>query len=192
MKQFKSEGAGAEEFIIEYFRQVRGELTTRVQININLILQKVVTCGAALGFLFSQKAIKSEELLVSCEIQLLGFAIIPLIAMGYDVLIARNINNLHRLGTFIRNELESLVPDLKSKLWERKYGQPDQGGPANHGVAESNFLSLFTLATEVTAIVIYWNTYPWYLLIIFFLLLLHIWVYFFMRKQMLEFEPFED
>lgn len=43
------------EFVIEYFKQVREELTTRVQIHTNLILQKVATCGAALGFLFNQK-----------------------------------------------------------------------------------------------------------------------------------------
>lgn len=57
--------------------------------------------------MFNQKSSASESL-VSPEIQLLGFALIPIIAMGYDVLIARNINNLHRLGTFIRNEIEPI------------------------------------------------------------------------------------
>ena len=179
-----------EEFILEYFKQVRGELTARVQIHTNLILQKVGTCGAALGFLFNQKSSASESL-VSPEIQLLGFALIPIIAMGYDVLIARNINNLHRLGTFIRNEIEPLS-SMKLKLWERKYGQPNQINPKNHGVAEINFLSLFTLATEITAIVIYLNKQPSYLLIMVVLFVLHAFVFWFMWQQILKFEPFED
>jgi len=102
MEQFE------QRFIIEYFKQVRGELTTRVQIHTNLVLQKVATCGAALGFMFNQKKIADYESLVPPDIRLLGFALIQIIAMGYDVLIARNINSLHRLGTFIRNELEPL------------------------------------------------------------------------------------
>jgi hypothetical protein len=178
-----------EEFILEYFKQVRGELTARVQIHTNLILQKVATCGAALGFLFNQKS--TSESLVSPEVQLLGFALIPIIAMGYDVLIARNINNLHRLGTFIRNEIEPLS-SMKVKLWERKYGQPDQTNPKNHGVVEINFLSLFTLATEITATVIYLNKQPSYLWTMVVLFALHAFVFLFMRQQILEFDTFED
>jgi hypothetical protein len=170
MKQFEGQ------FVIEYFKQVRGELTTRVQIHTNLVLQKFATCGAALGFMFNQKIVNSESL-VPPDIQLLGFALIPIIAMGYDVLIARNINSLHRLGTFIRNELEPLVPSMRLNLWETKYGQPDTSNPKNHGAAEINFLSLFTLATEITATAIYLNKQPSYLFIIAVLFLLHIFVF---------------
>ncbi len=177
-----------EEFIVEYFKQVRGELTTRVQIHTNLILQKVATCGAALGFMFSQKTVASDTL-VPTHVQLLGFALIPIIAMGYDVLIARNINSLHRLGTFIRNELEPLVPEIS--LWETKYGQPKKINPKNHGVAEINFLSLFTLATEIIATVIYWKKPPIYLIINIFLFLLHAFVFIYMRRQILRFDTFE-
>ena len=178
------------EFVLEYFKQVRGELTARAQIHTNLILQKVATCGAALGFLFNQKSSTDEllvspdvQLLVSPDVQLLSFAFIPIIAMGYDVLIARNINNLHRLGTFIRNEIEPLS-SMKLKLWETKYGQPEKINPKNHGVTEINFLSLFTLATEITAAVIYWDKQPRYLLIILFLLFpLHVFVYSFIHEK---------
>lgn len=65
-----------EQFIIEYFKQVREELTARVQIHTNLVLQKIATCGAALGFLFSQKLVASETQIVPIKIQLLAFAII--------------------------------------------------------------------------------------------------------------------
>lgn len=112
--------------------------------------------------------------------------------MGYDVLIARNINSLHRLGTFIRNELEPLVPSMKLRLWETKYGQPDKSKPKNHGFAEINFLSLFTLATEVTATVIYLSKQPGYLFIILILFLLHIYVFSFMKQQILQFDTFEN
>jgi hypothetical protein len=185
MEQFEGQ------FVIEYFKQVRGELTTRVQIHTNLVLQKVATCGAALGFMFNQKIIDSESL-VPPDVQLLGFALIPIIAMGYDVLIARNINSLHRLGTFIRNELEPLAPSMRSNLWETKYGQPDTSKPKNHGVAEINFLSLFTLATEITATAIYLNKQPSYLLIIAALFLLHIFVFLYMKQQILQFDTFEN
>lgn len=178
-----------EEFIIEYFKQVRGELTTRVQIHTNLILQKVATSGAALGFMFSQKTVASDSL-VPTYVQLLGFALIPIIAMGYDVLIARNINSLHRLGTFIRNELEPLAPELS--LWETKYGQPKKINPRNHGIAEIIFLSLFTFMTEIIATVIYWGKPSIYLFIIISLLLLHAFVFIYMRRQILRFDTFEN
>ncbi len=174
-----------EQFIIEYFKQVREELTARVQIHANLVLQKIATCGAALGFLFSQKLVASETQLVPRETQLLAFAIIPIIAMGYDVMIARNINNLHRLGTFIRKELEPLVP--KVNLWEQNYGQ-NPNKSKNHGNAEINFLSLFTLSTEVISAVIYLNVKPVYLICVLILLMLHIFVVIFMRRQILSFE----
>lgn len=138
-KQFKAQ---EEQFIIEYFRQVRGELTTRVQINTNLILQKIVTCGAALGFLFSQKSVTSDSL-VSADVQLLGFAIVPIIGMGYDMLIARNINCLHSLGEFIRDEIEILAPNLGPNLWEKGYGLKRGSEPKNHGLPEIYFLSLY-------------------------------------------------
>ena len=179
-----------EEFLIEYFRQVRGELTTRVQIHINLILQKVATCGAALGFMFSQKTVDSNSL-VPDYAQLLGFALIPIIAMGYDVLIARNINSLHRLGTFIRNELEPLVPELRLSLWDTKYGQPKKNNPKNHGIAEIIFLSLFTFMTEIIATVIYWRKPLIYLIIVASLFLLHVFVCIYMRRQILLFDTFE-
>lgn len=178
-----------EEFIIECFKQVREELTARVQIHTNLILQKVATCGAALGFLFSQKP-SAPNSLVPPEI-LLGFALIPIVAMGYDVLIARNINNLHRLGTFIRDEIEPLS-SRKLRLWENKYGQPKHTKPKNHGVAEINFLSLFTLATEIIVTVIYFNKQQSYLLIMVFLFALHAFVFSFMQEQILEFDTFKE
>ena len=172
-------------FIIEYFKQVREELTARVQIHTNLVLQKIATCGAALGFLFSQKFVASETQLVPLKIQLLAFAIIPIIAMGYDVMIARNINNVHRLGTFIREELEPLVPEVK--LWEQHYGQ-NPNKPKNHGNTEINFLSLFTLSTEVIAAVIYLNLNLIYLILVLVLLIAHSFVFIFMRQQILIFD----
>jgi hypothetical protein len=179
------------QFLIEYFKQVRGEITTRVQIHSNLILQKVATCGGALGFLLIQKVAPSESL-VPTQIQLLGFAIIPIIAMGYDILIARNINSIHRLGTFIRNELEPLSPQMKSSLWETKYGLPDDSKPKNHGEHEIYFLSLFTFATEVTATVVYLNKQSSYLFIVLILLVLHIIVFIFMRDQILKIDIFDE
>jgi preprotein translocase subunit SecE len=128
-----------EQFIIEYFKQVREELTARVQIHANLVLQKI----------------------------------------------ARNINNLHRLGTFIRKELEPLVP--KINLWEQNHGQ-NPNKSKNHGNAEINFLSLFTLSTEVISAVIYLNVKPVYLIFVLILLMLHIFVVIFMRRQILSFE----
>ena len=52
---FKIKDEVKEELIVESYKQARSEISLRIQTNINLILQKIVTCGAALGFLMSQK-----------------------------------------------------------------------------------------------------------------------------------------
>jgi hypothetical protein len=80
---------------------------------------------------------------------------------------------------------------MKLNLWETKYGQPDKFNPKNHGVAEINFLSLFTLATEAIATAVYLSEQPRYLLIMAFLFPLHAFVFLFMRQQILKFDTFE-
>jgi hypothetical protein len=142
--------------------------------------------------MFTQQRSVDSESLVHPDIRLLGFALIPIIAMGHDVIIARNIDSLHRLGTFIRNELEPLAPSMRSNLWETRYGQPDTSKPKDHGAAEINFLSLFTLGTEIIATAIYLNTQRSYLILIAVLFLFHIRVFLYMDHQILQFDTFEN
>ncbi|MBW4656272.1 MAG: hypothetical protein KME20_25005 [Kaiparowitsia implicata GSE-PSE-MK54-09C] len=167
-----------DEFVIEYLKQLRGEITARVQINSNLILQKIATCGAALALLFSQPLDVGQTRLVSSETQLLGFLLIPIVAMLYDVVIARNINNVNQLAVFIRLKLEPLVP--KVTLWETYLFEKVY---KSEGYSTENILlSLFTLGTELITAVVYWNEKRIYLAFIVLLLVLHYFTFIFIQK----------
>jgi hypothetical protein len=158
-----------QEFIIETLRQARAEIDLRLQTNTNLILQKIVTCGAALGFLISQKYDSAATYLVSYKIQLLGLALIPITAMLYDVLIARNIKGIGLVATFIRTKIEPLMPEVT--LWE-EYAEQEFRKDKTTGI-ENFFLLLFTLGTELIAALIFFNQNKVYLLSIPILLVIH-------------------
>ena len=167
-----------DEFLVEYLRQLRGEITTRVQIGSNLILQKIATCGAALALLFSQQLNASQTRLVSPETQLLGFLLVPIVAMLYDVVIARNINNINQLAVFIRLKLEPLVSEVtlwETYLFEKIYKTEKYS-------TENIFLSLFTLGTELIAAVIYWNEKRIYLVFVILLFILHYFTFRFTQE----------
>lgn len=166
---FKMNDEIKEELIVESYKQARTEISLRIQTNINLILQKIVTCGAALGFLMSQKNDPNALSLVSSDVQLLGFILIPIIAMLYDVLIARNIKGMNLLANFIRTEIEILVPEVT--LWETYLSQKYYIGRKIS--IEGTFLNLFTLGTEIVAVFVYFGQKRAYLLFIVVLLVLH-------------------
>lgn len=114
-----------EQLLIEYFKEVRGELTERVKMHVNLILQKIATCGAALGFLLDRTPKNLNPNNSNSSTLIFGYLIVPIIALGYDILIARNINVLHRLGSFIREEIEPRIDYGRDTLWENQYGQEE-------------------------------------------------------------------
>lgn len=176
--KFKLDNDTKQEIIVESLKQARAEINSRLQININLILQKIVTCGAALGFLINQKYDPSATYLVSVNnvqfnVQLLGFILVPIVAILYDVLIARNIRGISLLAAFIRTHIEDLMPEVI--LWE-KYAEQEFRQDKNTGI-ENLFLLLFTLGTELIAVLIFFNQNKFYLLFIPVLLVVHYWAF---------------
>lgn len=173
MSSFKIQDDDKYELILESYKQARSEISQRIQTNINLILQKIVTCGAALGFLITQKNDVNALYLVSSDVQLFGFILIPIIAMLYDILIARNIKGINLLANFIRTEIEVLVPELT--LWETHLYQNFHSDKKIS--VEGTFLALFTLGTEIIAVFVYFRQKKIYLLFIVLLLLLHYFIF---------------
>lgn len=158
-----------KELIVETFKQARAEINARLQANTNLILQKIVTCGAALGFLINQKYDQQAT-----NVQLLGFILVPMVAILFDVLIARNIRGISLLSAFIRTHIEEyFIPEIT--LWE-KYVKEEFNKDKNTGI-ENLFLLLFTLGTEFIAALMFFNQNKVYLLFIPALLALHYWAF---------------
>ena len=171
---FNTEGNFKSELIIEYFKQARLEINIRIQANISFILQKIVTCGAGLGFLLSHQSGPSEYNQVPLNIQLLGLVLIPIIAMLYDVLIARNIKGINLLANFVRTEIEPLVPEIT--LWETHlYNRVYQSKSIS---VEGILLAIFTLGTELIAAYVYLEQDALYLLpVVLILFTLHGYVF---------------
>jgi hypothetical protein len=108
-----------EQFLIVYFKELRNEMHLRIQNHNKLVATKVATCGALLSFLFIQFP---ESKLLDENIKLYGFILVPIIAMLYDVMIAKNVYSIHRIGLFIRDKIEEEhFPFMK--LWEKYVGQ---------------------------------------------------------------------
>jgi hypothetical protein len=104
----------------------------------------VATCGALLSFLFIQFP---ESKLLDENIKLYGFILVPIIAMLYDVMIAKNVYSIHCIGLFIRDKIEEEhFPFMK--LWEKYVGQRKKK-ERNYGWFDIALLTLFTLVTII-------------------------------------------
>ena len=135
-----------DQFVIEYFKAMREEIALRIRTHTNYVAAKIVTSGALLGFLLTTNL--SDDI-----IRILGLPVVPIISMLYDVMIAKNIRNIHKVALFIRDNLESKVSSIE--LWEEFSGQKDPK-IRGYGVPDIIFLSLFTFGTVVIPIIIYY------------------------------------
>ena len=128
-----------EKFLIEYFKEMRSEINLRINNHNKLVATKIVACGALLGFLLTKT--------LDDAIKIYGFIFIPLISMLYDIMIAKNIRCIHRIGAFIRDKIEkTLLPNIT--LWEKQTIREDIK-ERNYGIIDIVFLSIFTLATAI-------------------------------------------
>ena len=135
-----------ENFLIEYFKEMRSEINLRISSHNTLVATKVVTCGALLGFLLTKK--------IDPRLTTYGFLLVPIISMLYDIMIAKNIRCVHRIGTFIRDVVEkTLLPNIE--LWEKFAGQKDIS-VRNYGKVDILFLAIFTFATVVFSVAVFW------------------------------------
>ena len=168
------------QFIIEYFKEMRAEINLRIRTHTNYVAAKIVTCGALLSFLLTGQ--------ISPDLKLLGFPLIPIISMLYDVMIARNIRNIHKIALFIRDNLETQVSGIV--FWEEFSGQKDPK-VRNYGITDILFLSLFTVGTVLIPMIMCYLQKLFYplMIIALFLSILLIFTIIYMYRCILYFLP---
>lgn len=167
-----------EQFLIEYFKEMRAEIVLRIGDHKKLVATKVISCGALLGFLLTE-TLKQPF----CT---WGFTLIPIISMLYDVMIARNIKCIHRIATWIKFGIETkLSPYYYNSLWEHSYGQSDKES-RHYCKTDILFLSIFTTATIIVPItLLYIDNNKYWLLVCIFLFSLQVFVIVLMSKWIL-------
>ena len=99
-----------------------------------------------MGFLLAQN--------IDPNIRISGLAFVPIIAILYDIMIAQNLRAIHRIGHFIRDNIENvLFTDFE--LWENYAGQKNIKD-RNYGAVDIFMLSTFTLGTMLTTVYLLW------------------------------------
>lgn len=173
-----------EQFLIEYFKEMRAEIVLRIGDHRKLVATKIISCGALLGFLLTET--------LQQPFCTWGFTLIPIISMLYDVMIAKNIKCIHRIATWIKFEIEiKLSPDYYNSLWEHLYGQSDKEAKEdkdsrNYGKTDILFLSIFTTATIIVPItLLYINNNKYLPFVCIFLFSLQVFVIVLMSKWIL-------
>ncbi len=136
-----------EQFMLEYFKEMRREINLRIGNHSSLVWAKILTTGAVMGFLITQN--------VSPDVKTYGFILVPIVAILYDVMIAQNIKAIHSIGIFIRDNIENILfPNFT--LWE-KYGGQHDPNRRNYGGVDIFLLSLFTFGTMVASFYMLWT-----------------------------------
>lgn len=136
-----------EQFLLEYFKEMRAEINLRIKNHSSLVWAKIVTTGALMSFLLAQE--------LDPYVKISGLAFVPIIAILYDIMIAQNLRAIHRIGLFIRDNIEK---ELFSnfELWESYAGQKDPKD-RNYGPVDIFLLSIFTLGTMMTSVFLLWH-----------------------------------
>jgi len=135
-----------KQFLLEYFKEMRTEINLRIKNHSALVWAKVVTTGALMSFLLAQS--------IDPTIRISGLAFAPIISILYDIMIAQNLRAIHRIGHFIRDNIENeLFADFE--LWEN-YGGQRSIKDRNYGSVDIFMLSTFTLGTMLTTVFLLW------------------------------------
>ena len=169
-------------FILEYFKEMRAEINMRITTHTTLVTAKIFSVGAMLAFMIANLTDQNKKSVI------FGFLLLPIIAMLYDIMIAKNIHNIHKIGMFIRDILEEKL--YKIEMWEHYAGQLNPKTRC-YGLADILFLGLFTFGTIVVAsYLLYVNGSERIGVItgaIFFIILIFVLKY--MRRTILYFRP---
>jgi len=135
-----------KQFLLEYFKEMRTEINLRIKNHSSLVWAKIVTTGALMSFLLAQN--------IDPNIKIGGLAFVPVIAILYDIMIAQNLRAIHRIGHFIRDNIENaLFTDFE--LWENYAGQKNVRD-RNYGPVDIFMLSIFTLGTMLITVFLLW------------------------------------
>jgi hypothetical protein len=166
-------------FLLEYFKEMRAEINLRINNHSSLVWAKVVTTGALMSFLLTQN--------IDPNIKIGGLAFAPIIAILYDIMIAKNLKEIHKIGHFIRDQIENVVfTDLE--LWENYSGQSSIQD-RNYDSVDIFMLSAFTLGTMLTTVYLLWTQGQSKLAVTIFVvsLVVFIFLYRFMNGSILYF-----
>lgn len=173
-----------KQFLLEYFKEMRVEINLRIKNHSSLVWAKVVSTGALMSFLLVQNN--------DAKIRTIGLVFVPIIAILYDIMIAQNLQTMHKVGHFIRDQLENvLFPNFK--LWENYAGQKNVE-ERNYGLVDVFLLTTFTFGTMLFTFYLLWiqtNN----LLTLFYAggcLIAIIWLFGFMRRHILFFKKPEN
>src|SRR5574342_517085 len=89
-----------KQFLLEYFKEMRAEINLRIKNHSSLVWAKIVSTGVLMSFLLVQN--------VDPKIKISGLTFVPIIAILYDIMIRQNLKAIHKIGHFIRDNLESV------------------------------------------------------------------------------------
>jgi len=169
-----------KQFLLEYFKEMRTEINLRIKNHSSLVWAKIITTGALMSFLLGQN--------IDPKIKISGLALVPVIAVLYDIMIAQNLRAIHRIGHFIRDQIENvLFPDFE--LWETYAGQKDIK-ERNYGPVDIFLLITFTFGTMLITFYLLWIQGNSQLALLFAVISLVViaWLISFMRQYILFFE----
>lgn len=99
----------ASDFNIEYFKSIRDEITTRIQIHFRLVVGKFVLAGALFAYLQKTGVAVSPFLFAS------------IFAFLFDIVILENLGWIRSAGAYVKRNLEDT--DLPIVKWEHDFCQ---------------------------------------------------------------------
>jgi len=135
-------------WVREYFKEMRAEINLRITNHTSLVALKIVTAGGLLAFMLTET---TTDLPV---VNTVGFLVVPLVALLFDVMIAKNFRNILMIGTFIRDRIEIELPE--KIMWEKYAGQANKWTRC-YGTVDVIVLSLFTIGTGLIALYVLEN-----------------------------------
>lgn len=149
---FEAKSDLRDSIVLEYFKAMRTEIDLRVRNHTTLVTSKVVASGGILAFLIRETAQLTPNTPLS--VAYYGVLLVPLVAMLYDVMIANNIQDINRMGVFVRDRIEPEAPGIV--LWEADTAQKSRWSRC-YGLADALVLSLFTLGTILVVFTLIWD-----------------------------------
>jgi hypothetical protein len=138
-----------EQFILEYFKELRTEINLRIKNHTALVTLKVMTIGALLAFLLKENTATFERLTSY------SLLLVPAMAMLFDVMICQNIHTINQIGVYIRDNIEPGIDVID--LWESLVAQKAMKKRC-YGWADAIVLGVLTLGTCGVVLFVLWKS----------------------------------
>ncbi len=140
------------EYRLKYLTELRNEIECRINTHTQFVMQKIVTIVGGIALLYGSKSFSSccccnGEANSEDILRTLALIIFPIVAFIYDIMISKNINNIHKLGCFIKHKIE----DQLGEMWEHYAGQKNKNSRC-YGPLNVTLLIIFDAALLITCI----------------------------------------